>query len=195
MQKLRALADAADALLIFDEIQTGAGRCGALFAYQQCGIAPDLLTSAKGLGGGFPVGALLCGAKAADVLSAGEHGSTFGGNPLAARAARAVLDEIAAPEFLSGVVARGEEMTARLKKINAELNCFADIRGRGLLIGCQMAEGLSAAEIAAAALEDGLVVITAGCNVLRFAPALNIPQQDIADGLAILEKTLRRFAD
>lgn len=191
LQTLRALADETDALLIFDEIQTGAGRCGALYAYEKYGVIPDLLTSAKGLGGGFPIGALLCGEKAADALPVGAHGSTFGGNPLAARAARAVLDEILSPGFLAEVVARGETLREGLEKIRRKLNCFTDIRGRGLLIGCRAKA--SAPDIAAAALEDGLVVLTAGQNTLRFAPALNIPYADIAEGLAVLEKTLRRF--
>ncbi|MGI9297962.1 MAG: aspartate aminotransferase family protein [Gammaproteobacteria bacterium] len=194
LRELRALADAADALLIFDEVQTGAGRCGTLFACDGFGVAPDMMTSAKGLGGGFPIGALLCDEKIADAMPPGAHGSTFGGNPLAARAARAVLDEILSPGFLPGVVARGAEMTARLQKINAELNCFAEIRGRGLLIGCRMADNFSATEVAAAALDDGVAVLTAAGNVLRFAPALNIPPQDIAEGFARLEKTLRQTA-
>ena len=192
LRALREMANAANALLVFDEIQTGAGRCGTLFAYEQYGVVPDLLTSAKGLGGGIPIGALLCGDSAADVLPVGAHGTTFGGNPLAARAARAVLEEILSPGFLSGVVARGETLTAGLQKINDLLHCFSDIRGRGLLRGCQTT--IPAADIAAAALEDGLVVLTAGKNVLRFAPALNIPPADIAEGLAILQKTLRRLS-
>ena len=187
---LKKLAADKNALLIFDEIQTGAGRTGALYAYMEMGVVADVLTSAKGLGGGFPVAAMLVGDRAADVLPAGAHGTTYGGNPLAARAALAVLDELLSAGFLPGVKTRGEELIKRLSQLNQKFNCFAEIRGRGLLVGCQMREGLIAADVVAAALAAGLIVITAANNVLRFAPALNIAAQDIEEGFLRLQEAL-----
>ncbi|MGI9307060.1 MAG: aspartate aminotransferase family protein [Gammaproteobacteria bacterium] len=194
LRGLGELAARADALLILDEIQTGAGRTGALYAYMEENITPDILTSAKGLGGGFPTAAVLCGDKAADALPPGSHGSTFGGNPLASRVALAVLEEITKPGFLAGVKERGAEFTRRLRALNEKFKCFTEVRGRGLLVGCPLREGLQAAEIAAAALAAGVLVLTAGGNTLRFAPALNIPPEDIKEGFARLQTTLEKFA-
>lgn len=188
LRGLRKLCDDSDALLVLDEIQTGAGRTGALYAYMEEGVEPDILTSAKGLGGGFPAAAVLCGGKAE--LPAGAHGTTFGGNPLASRMMRAVLEEILAPGFLEGVKARGAEFLRRLHGLNEKHGCFAEIRGRGLLLGCRMREGLKAADVSAAALRAGVLAITAGGNVLRLAPALNIPPEDVEEGFFRLEKAL-----
>ena len=189
--QLRALADKFDALLIFDEIQTGVGRCGDLYAYMSAAVIPDILTSAKGLGGGFPIGAMLCGRRAATVLSAGAHGSTFGGNPLAARAAATILSEVLSPGFLAKVQERAADLRRYLQEINRRLNCFVEIRGRGLLIGAQMKPGADVQKAAAAALDNGVIVLTAAGNVMRFAPALNISAADMQEGFARLEKSLR----
>ncbi|MGU9951255.1 MAG: aspartate aminotransferase family protein [Gammaproteobacteria bacterium WSBS_2016_MAG_OTU1] len=192
LRGLRELADEVGALLLFDEIQTGAGRTGDLYAYMSEGVIPDVLTTAKGLGGGFPVAAMLANDKAAHILPPGAHGSTFGGNPLAASAASAVLAQLLSPGFLEGVKTRGEDFVARLTKTNDRFKCFTDIRGRGLLIGCQMRDELQATDVVSAALEMGLIIITAGGNVLRFAPALNIAPQDVEDGFLRLQNTLEK---
>ena len=191
LRGLRELADSHDALLILDEIQSGAGRTGALWAFSAAGIVPDVLTSAKGLGNGFPIGATLAGPRAAQALSPGEHGTTFGGNPVACRAALAVLDELEAPGFLQETRRRSARFLARLEKLNAKFGCFSEIRGRGMWRGCELSGGGgNAAEISLAALEAGVIVITAGGNVLRFAPALNLPEEDAEEGFARLEKAL-----
>lgn len=190
LRGLRGLADEFDALLILDEIQSGAGRTGTLWAFEQFGTTPDVLTSAKGLGNGFPIGAMLAGARAMDALAPGEHGTTFGGNPVACRAALAVLDELSAPGFLAAVRERSGRFRARLEELNGRRNCFAEIRGMGMWWGCDMRGERSAAEVAAAALAEGLIVITAGERVLRFAPALNLPEADAAEGFARLDKAL-----
>ena len=192
MRGLRDLADANDALLILDEIQSGAGRTGTLWAFEGLGVAPDVLTSAKGLGNGFPLGAVLAGARAMDALAPGEHGTTFGGNPMACRAALAVLDELESPGFLDAVKDRSGRFLARLEKLNEKLNCFSQIRGRGMWRGCDLSGGASAAAVSLAALEAGVIVITAGEKTLRFAPALNLPEEDAEEGFARLEKAMTK---
>lgn len=190
LRGLRALATRYDALLIFDEVQSGAGRTGALFAYQGAGVAPDVLTCAKGMGGGFPVGAMLAAGEAATVLGPGSHGTTFGGNALAGAAVEAVLSEILAAGFLAGVRGRAAEFGRRLAEMRARLACFGEVRQSGLLIGCDVAGGRRAGEVAAACLARGLVVLTAGENAVRLAPALNIPEKDVAEGFEILAAAL-----
>ena len=190
LKGLRELASKHDALLILDEVQSGAGRCGTLYAYMQSGVLPDVLTSAKGLGGGFPVAAMLTTEEAAAVLTLGTHGTTYGGNALATAAAAAVLSELLSDGFLAGVAQRAAVFAENLQRINEAHQCFSEIRQNGLLIGCDVAGDKSAKDLAAACLEQGLVVLTAGANALRFAPALNIPPADIAEGFARLEKAL-----
>ena len=190
VRRLREIADARDALLIFDEVQTGVGRCGALFLHQEIGIDPDIVTAAKGLGGGFPIGAALVGARAADALSPGHHGTTFGGNPLACRAALAVLEVVDNPDFLRAVRARGADFVARLEALNQKFDCFADIRGRGLLLAADMKSPFELRTTVAAALEQGLIVLTAGENAMRFAPPLNIEASDIEEGFRRLQAAI-----
>lgn len=191
LQGLRALADQHDALLIFDEVQSGAGRSGTLYAYMQSGVTPDVLTTAKGLGGGFPVGAMLATEQAAAALTAGTHGTTYGGNALATCAAATVLQQMLSEGFLAGVRERAEEFARRLQQINAKFNCFAAVRQSGLLIGCDLTAPRQVSALVAACLQQGLVVLSAGTNTLRLAPALNIPSADIATGFERLEKALR----
>ena len=188
---LRKLANKHNALLIFDEIQTGNGRTGKLYQYMSEGAVPDILTTAKGLGGGFPIAAMLTNQKAAHALNIGEHGTTFGGNPLAAAAALTVLQRITRPSFMSGVKKTSATFLRRLQKINANYNCFADIRARGLLIGCDTAKGWDAKKMTAAMLDAGVIVLTAGENTLRFAPALNIPPPDITEGFTRINNALK----
>ncbi|MGX9416919.1 bifunctional succinylornithine transaminase/acetylornithine transaminase [Vibrio sp. WJH972] len=186
LQGLRELCDQHDALLIFDEVQTGVGRTGHLYAYMHYGVVPDVLSSAKALGGGFPIGAVLTTDKLASTLSVGTHGTTYGGNPLASSVANAVIDEVNQPGFLQGVIERQDYFFSRLNEINQSRNVFKDIRGVGLLIGCELVEehkGKSK-EISNLVAEQGVMMLIAGPDILRFAPALNIPLSDIEAGLA-----------
>jgi len=190
----RRLCDEHDALLVFDEIQSGMGRTGALFSYMQKGVVPDILTSAKGLGGGFPVGALLTSTEVASAFSVGVHGTTFGGNPLACAVACAVLDVINTVEVLDGVKARHALFMEGLRTINARREVFADIRGEGVWLGCELAARWrgKASDVMRAAGEAGLLVLMAGPDVVRIAPSLIIGLDEILEGLARLETALGR---
>ncbi|MCW4152816.1 aspartate aminotransferase family protein [Halomonas sp. 18H] len=195
LEGLRELCDAHDALLIFDEVQTGVGRTGSLFAYMQYGVTPDILTSAKALGGGFPVGAMLTTDRIAPALTLGTHGSTYGGNALASAVALAALEHIDTPEVLEGVARKHELFREHLETINRKHQVFKEIRGMGLLIGAEMRpeyEG-RAKEILPLAIEEGLMALIAGPNVLRMAPSLVIPEADIAEGMVRLERAIARL--
>ncbi len=185
----RALCDAHDALLIFDEIQTGMGRTGNLYAYMHYGVEPDILTTAKALGGGFPIGAMLTRAEIAKSLAVGTHGSTYGGNPLACAVAEKVIDIVNTPDLLGSVHKKGEMLKDALERINRNHGIFKDIRGLGLLIGAELVDAWQgrAKEFVAAALDQHLMILVAGPNVLRFAPALNISEEEIATGMERLE--------
>lgn len=195
LQRLRELCDKHNALLIFDEVQSGAGRTGALFAYMQYGVTPDILSSAKGLGGGFPVGAMLTTDKIAKSFGVGSHGSTYGGNPLACAVAEAVLDIVAAPETLRGVTERHQLFVDGLNKLNAKHDVFKDIRGEGLLIGCELQPALEGRgkDIVKAAEVEGLLLLIAGPSVMRLAPSLLITPADIAEGMARFDAALAKF--
>ncbi|ELY6213490.1 aspartate aminotransferase family protein [Cronobacter dublinensis] len=186
LQGLRELCDRHNALLIFDEVQTGVGRTGSLYAYMHYGVTPDVLSTAKALGGGFPIGAMLTTERCAAVMGVGTHGTTYGGNPLAGAVAGEVLDLVNTPEMLNGVKARHEAFVEQLSAINQRLGLFKEIRGLGLLIGCVLKEEYAgkAKAISLAAAKEGAMVLIAGANVLRFAPALNISHQEIETGLA-----------
>ena len=194
LQAARRLCTAHDALLVLDEIQSGMGRTGALFSYMQKGIVPDILTSAKGLGGGFPVGAMLTTAHVAQAFGPGVHGTTYGGNPLACAVAGAVFDVINTTEVLDGVKARHALFMEGLRAIDARRHVFSDVRGEGVWIGCELAppwKGRSAAVMQAAG-EAGLLVLMAGVDVVRLAPSLVISLDEILEGLARLETALNR---
>ncbi|WP_105738364.1 succinylornithine/acetylornithine transaminase [Cronobacter dublinensis] len=186
LQGLRELCDRHNALLIFDEVQTGVGRTGSLYAYMHYGVTPDVLSTAKALGGGFPIGAMLTTERCAAVMGVGTHGTTYGGNPLAGAVAGEMLDLVNTPEMLNGVKARHEAFVEQLNAINQRLGLFKEIRGLGLLIGCVLKEEYAgkAKAISLAAAKEGAMVLIAGANVLRFAPALNISHQEIETGLA-----------
>ncbi|PHM63602.1 aspartate aminotransferase family protein [Xenorhabdus ishibashii] len=195
LKALRALCDQHQALLIFDEIQTGIGRTGYLYAYEEIGVVPDILTSAKGLGGGFPIGAMLVRQHIAEAFQPGSHGTTFGGNPLAAAVANKVVELVNQPAFLTGVQERHHEFMQRMSELNQRYQVFSELRGKGLLLGAELAEKYQgkAKTLTNIAVEEGLIALIAGPNVLRFAPALNIEQQDINDGFSRLESALKRF--
>ena len=194
LQAARRLCTQYGALLVLDEIQSGMGRTGALFSYMQKGIVPDILTSAKGLGGGFPIGAMLTTAEIAQAFSVGVHGTTYGGNPLACAVAGAVFDLINTTEVLDGVKARHALFMEGLRAINGRRKVFADLRGEGVWIGCELAEPLrgKAAAVMNAAGDAGLLVLMAGADVVRIAPSLVISLDEILEGLARLEAAVNR---
>lgn len=194
---VRALCDRHEALLVLDEIQCGMGRTGPLFAHWADGVVPDIVTLAKALGGGIPIGALLAGPKVAEAMQFGAHGTTFGGNPLAAAVARVVLRRLQSPEIVANVDWQSAVLRAALEAVNAELDVFAEVRGRGLMLGAVLAPKYAgrAGEILDLAAAEGLLLLQAGPDVLRFVPALNIDEGEVAQGLGRLERALRAFVD
>jgi len=192
---VRELCDEHNALLIFDEVQTGAGRLGPLFAYMDLGVTPDILTSAKGLGGGIPIGAMLTTAEIAKHLVIGTHGSTYGGNPLACAVSEAVIDVINTPEVQEGVKAKAQLYVNGLNAINAKYNVFKEIRGKGLLIGAVLNDNYQgkAKDFLVAAMAEGVMTLVAGASIVRFAPSLVIPDEDITEGLARFEKAVAKL--
>ena len=195
LRELRELCDRHHAVLIFDEVQTGVGRTGELYAYMHYGITPDLLTTAKALGGGFPIGALLAREEVASVMTVGTHGTTYGGNPLACAVAGEVLSIINTPAVLNGVKQREQWFKERLQAINAQFGLFNEIRGIGLLIGCALRDEYAgkAKQISLLAAEEGLMVLIAGANVVRFAPALIVNEEDVTLGLNRFAAACERF--
>ncbi|MBC2862035.1 aspartate aminotransferase family protein [Klebsiella pneumoniae] len=186
LQGLRELCDQHRALLVFDEVQCGMGRTGSLFAYMHYGVTPDILTSAKALGGGFPVSAMLTTHEIASAFHAGSHGSTYGGNPLACAVANAAFDLINTPAVLDGVSAKRELFVKHLQRLDAEFDLFSDIRGMGLLIGAELKPQHKgrARDFLYAAADAGVMVLNAGPDVMRFVPSLIIDEQDITEGMA-----------
>lgn len=190
MQGLRALCDKHDLLLVLDEIQTGMGRTGKMFAFEWSGITPDVVALAKGIGGGFPFGACLATERAASGMTPGSHGTTYGGNPLAMAVGNAVLDELLKPGFLEHV----NEVAAYLHE---RLNDFAErhhniveaVRGKGLMVGVKL-RGVDSREAVAAALKNGLLIAPAGENVIRVLPPLIVERSHVDEALILLEKTL-----
>ena len=197
LQGLRALCNRHGTLLVFDEIQCGMGRTGQLFAAHAYGVTPDVVTLAKALGSGFPIGAMLVGERAAEVMQFGAHGMTFGGNPLAAAVARAALRELSSPALLGNVAKQAKAIRDGLAAIDSEFGVFSEIRGRGLMIGAQLrhAHAGKAGEILDRCIEHGLLTLQAGPDVLRFVPALNIGDTDIAEGLARLRAAIADFVN
>lgn len=186
---IRQLCDKHDALLIFDEIQSGCGRTGTPFYFQQLGIKPDLLTSAKALGAGFPVGATLVNSRAAKVFTLGDHGTTFGGNPLAMAAVAVVIEHLADQQFMKGVAKKSQFIKSQLEQLAQKPNTpIKQVRGVGLMIGIQLdAAKLDVKDVFHRLVNQGLLVAPAADNVVRFLPALNIPDQLINEGMAIFE--------
>jgi len=196
VQRARALCDRHRALLVIDEVQTGVGRSGKLYAHQHFGVTPDVLTSAKALGGGFPIGAMLCTEAAAQVLSFGTHGSTYGGNPLACAVAGALLDIVSDPAVLEGVMQRSERLRQGVDAIGRRYGLFQPVRGLGLLLGAPMSLAWAgkAKMVVDAALRHGLWALVAGPDVLRMAPSLIIPDADLDEGLRRLEAACAELA-
>lgn len=195
LEGVRALCDKYDALLVFDEVQSGMGRTGKLFAHELYGVTPDVMTTAKSLGGGFPISAMLTTKDYAEHLSVGTHGTTFGGNPLACAVGEAVLDIINTPEVLNGVIVKGEYLREKLRALGEKYDLFELVRGKGLLVGAVLNDhykGKAGALMAAAERED-LLVLVAGPDVIRFAPSLVIEQADLDEGLARFERAIIEF--
>ncbi|MFY8352494.1 aspartate aminotransferase family protein [Pseudoalteromonas sp. SSM20] len=197
IQGVRELCDKHNALLIFDEVQTGVGRTGDLYAYQGLGVTPDILSTAKALGGGFPIGAMLTTTEIAKHLKVGTHGSTYGGNPLACAVAEAAFDTVNTPEVLEGVTAKEALFKELLAEINAEFNVFAEVRGKGLLLGLALTEEYKgrAKDFMTAGVEHGVMTLVAGADVIRFTPSLVIPEADIREGMARFAKAVAQVVN
>ncbi|MCG9759853.1 aspartate aminotransferase family protein [Pseudoalteromonas sp. Isolate6] len=192
VQAVRELCDKHNALLIFDEVQTGVGRTGDLYAYQGLGVTPDILTSAKALGGGFPIGAMLTTTEIAAHLKVGTHGSTYGGNPLACAVAEAAFDTVNTESVLAGVKAKEQVFRDGLNAINDKYNVFSEVRGKGLLLGAVLNDRFEgrARDFLVASAEHGLMSLVAGTNVVRFTPSLVITDEEIQEGLARFEQAV-----
>ncbi|WP_416426154.1 aspartate aminotransferase family protein [Pseudomonas sp. App30] len=195
LQGARALCDQHNALLVFDEVQSGMGRSGELFAYMHYGVTPDILSSAKSLGGGFPIGAMLTTTELAKHFAVGVHGTTYGGNPLACAVGEAVMDVINTPQVLAGVKAKHERFKARLQQIGEQYGVFTEVRGLGLLIGCQLSDAWKgkAKDFFNAAEQHDLMILQAGPDVVRFAPSLVIEDADIDEGLDRFERAVQQL--
>jgi len=189
LKGLRELCNEHNALLIFDEVQSGAGRTGPLYAYMDCGVTPDILTTAKGLGGGFPIGAMLTTQKIAKTFAVGVHGSTYGGNALGCAVALAVMNILATPSTRANIAARTDQLRAGLRALNDKYALFTDIRASGLWFGCELIPKWHgrAKEFVKMAEKHGLMILVAGTNVIRLAPSLLITAEDIELGLKRFE--------
>ncbi|MCB1883802.1 MAG: aspartate aminotransferase family protein [Geminicoccaceae bacterium] len=188
LEGLREACDETGALLVYDEVQCGMGRTGHLFAYQHSGVTPDVMALAKGLGGGFPIGACLATARAASGMTPGSHGSTFGGNPLACSVANAVLDVMLEPGFLDGVAERARYLRAGLEGLRERHAAqLPEVRGLGLMLGLKLA--VPNLEAAAALRANGLLTVPAGDNVLRLLPPLTVSEAEIDEALALIGRT------
>ncbi|MFH1022498.1 MAG: aspartate aminotransferase family protein [Planctomycetota bacterium] len=189
MKGLRALCDAKGLLLILDEVQTGMGRTGKMFAYQHYDIVPDMMTLAKALGGGVPVGALVATPAVAEFLKPGTHASTFGGNPIACAAGLAVFEVIRNENLVAKAAELGEFMMKRLRKLQRKHKTIVEVRGKGLMIGVELA--IPGAEVVMGCLGRGLVINCTHDKVIRFLPALTVKKAELAKGLAIFEEALQ----
>ncbi|GAB1439678.1 aspartate aminotransferase family protein [Providencia sp.] len=195
LQGVRKLCDENNALLIFDEVQSGMGRTGKLFSYMHYDVTPDILTTAKALGGGFPISAMITTEEIAKTMEVGSHGTTYGGNPLACAVGNAAFDIINTPEVLNGVEKRRELFIAYLNKLNEKYGIFSEIRGMGLLIGAELDGKLKdrSKDILQASAAEGLMMLNAGTNVLRFTPSLIISEEEINSGMVKLEAAIEKL--
>ncbi|MBN8263910.1 MAG: acetylornithine transaminase [Xanthomonadales bacterium] len=193
---VRALCDRHDALLVLDEIQCGMGRTGTLFAHWQDAVVPDIVTLAKALGGGFPIGAMLAGPRVAQAMQFGAHGTTFGGNPLAASVARVALHKLGSEAIAGNVARQAAALRDGIAAVDRDLGLFAEVRGRGLMLGAVLAPAHAgkAGAILDLAAAHGLLLLQAGPDVLRFVPALNITDDEVAEGLRRLRDALAAYA-
>lgn len=193
--KLRKICDENQILLIFDEVQVGVGRTGKLWGYENLGIEPDILTSAKGLAGGIPIGAMLCKDSCA-AFEPGNHASTFGGNPFACASAIAVLETLKKESILQNVQERGEQLRVKLRAIAKKYpSLFTEVRGWGLINGLQLRDDidLTSIDLVKAAMEEGLLLAPAGAKVLRFVPPLIVSSQEVDEAASILERAIEKM--
>jgi acetylornithine/N-succinyldiaminopimelate aminotransferase len=189
LRDLRALADRHGLLLIFDEVQTGIGRTGKLFAYEWSGVTPDIMTSAKGIGSGFPLGACLATAEAAKGMTPGTHGSTFGGNPLACAVGSAVVETVQSPDFLDHVRKMGLYLKQRLAAVvDDHPDIVAEVRGEGLLVGVRCI--VPVGDVAAAMRDQDLLGVAAGENVIRLIPPLIVTEAELDEAVARFDRAL-----
>ncbi|MDP5191404.1 aspartate aminotransferase family protein [Rheinheimera baltica] len=194
IQGVRELCNQHNALLIMDEVQTGVGRTGKLYAYMHYGVTPDILTTAKSLGGGFPVGAMLTTAEIASHLKVGTHGSTYGGNPLACAVAEAVFDTVNHADVMAQVLSNEQLFRQQLAGLNDKYHVFSEIRGQGMLLGAVLNEQYKgrSRDFFLAAADHGLMALVAGPDVIRFAPSLVITPEDIMDGMQRFEQAIKQ---
>ncbi|HEY9684468.1 MAG TPA: aspartate aminotransferase family protein [Oculatellaceae cyanobacterium] len=190
LQQIRNYCDREKVVLVFDEIQCGAGRTGKFFAYEQFGVAPDVIAMAKGLGGGFPIGAILAKAEIAKAFKPGDHGTTFGGNPLACTAALTCVETIKEPAFLEAVESKGKHLLSRLQELAAKNDKIKEIRGMGLMLGVEFTEPVK--PIINACIEAGLLLIGAGEKVVRILPPLTVTVEEIDAAVEIFERASRK---
>lgn len=192
LKHLRELCDKHDALLIIDDVQAGMGRTGKLFSHMAEGVKPDVVTLAKGLGGGFPIGAIVIGERAENTFQFGSHGSTFGGNPLACAVARTVLKKLQTKPLQKNVLDRGKQLKTGLAALNKKHRIFTEIRGRGLIVGAELIPQHhgKVGDIAELARKHGVLVLQAGPNVMRFVPPLTITEKEMKEGLKRLDNAL-----
>ena len=195
LQHLRSLCDSVGALLVVDEIQAGMGRTGTMFAYTQDGVAPDVVTLAKALGCGLPIGAMLVGERASETFQFGSHGSTFGGNPVMSAVALEAIKILSSHQIFDNVKENHILMMNMLGDINKELDMFSELRGRGLMLGAELKSTYKgqANAMADLARKEGVLVLIAGPDVLRFLPPLNITKKEINKGLLRLRNALVKF--
>ena len=195
--KLRRICDENNILLVFDEVQVGIGRTGKLWGYQNLGVEPDILTSAKGLAGGIPIGAMLCKDFCA-AFEPGNHASTFGGNPFACASAIAVLETLDKESILQNVQQRGEQLRAKLRAIAKKYSTlFTEVRGWGLIDGIELRDGidLTSIDLVKAAMDEGLLLAPAGTKVLRFVPPLVISQSEVDEAVNLLERAIEKISN
>ncbi len=188
IQGLRQLCDEKGILLMLDEVQTGIGRTGKLFGYAHYGIEPDVITLAKGLGGGMPIGAILAKGKAAEAFEPGNHGTTFGGNPLACAAGCAVMEALLSEGFADGILQKGKDFMQGLQNLEQKYPFIKDVRGKGLMLGLELDSSIPGKNIVNMALEKGFIINCAAQNTLRFVPPLIITDQEISDLLNALDE-------
>ena len=193
LKAVRGLCDEKGILLLFDEVQCGMGRTGTFFAFQNYGVEPDAVSTAKALGNGFPIGAFIVKRKWADTLVVGEHASTFGGTPLACAAAIAVVDTIDSENILENCSKMGEYLTAKLKNLAEKYDFIEGVRGRGLMLGvvCDRPAG----QLLPVLQEKGLIALTAGETVLRLMPPLNVTKEEADTAIQILDEAFSEFAE
>ena len=188
LEDVRALCTEKDILLVFDEVQTGIGRSGCLFCYQKYGVVPDIITLAKGLAGGVPIGAMLTTDAVAAAFAPGDHASTFGGNPLATAAGNAVIDEIMEMGLLENVNQCGEHLTSKLNELKEKYPHIKEVRGMGLMQGIEL--DVPVADVVKTSIDNGLLLVGAGPDVIRFVPGLIISVEEIDEAMDILDKSL-----